>query len=505
MPVYEFQGKHYELSETDPSVAKSKIQAALGQPTQPTSGVDTGVIGQTKAVGKSAFEKTGEAAGGWYGAVSGAETGAALGTLGGPLAELTVPAGAVIGGIVGGFGGGFVGDIAQQAVGKLIPESVKQSLGFGEEQRAAEKEAMPIATKIGEAIPAVASLAVPTKAFSEGVNKFIANKLWTEASPIQQQSLKTAESWGLKVKPSQVQEGAAQKIVGSKENQLIMNQKAAEATGYAGKTTHVDENFLKGRFTDLGNQYEKIYGSKEAPKAFKLDNTASDSITAVLNNKDIPLSARLRSNLIKLTSEPDVTRYTVSGDDFRKVISDLKKISMDSTSGSIRYDAQDLVSKLNESLATNNKEIKAALDLINPKYRATATLSKSFEKGIIDKNGNLDAHSLGKYLRNDKTNPLYEVGSVGESLGISSISKGAKRVGGGEEKGLSKLISPTGLKSIASDISDVGADTAAGKMIQQKARGEYVPQNAFERLIQNYTARLSPAAIKLMETMNEGQ
>jgi hypothetical protein len=39
MPVYEYQGKYYELSETDPAAAKSKILAHLGQAPKPATGL----------------------------------------------------------------------------------------------------------------------------------------------------------------------------------------------------------------------------------------------------------------------------------------------------------------------------------------------------------------------------------------------------------------------------------------------------------------------------------
>ena len=498
MPVYEYQGKHYELSETDPAKAKERIIKATGGESKvvsPEPKVDTGALSQVKAAGKSALEETGSAAGGVGGAVIGAETGAALGSMLGPVGTVV---GGIGGGIIGGIGGSKIGEAIQSSLGSLVPEGIKQSLGFGEEQRAEDREAMPTATKIGEFAPAVASLAVPTKAFAEGVNKFAASRIWSEASPVQKTALKTAEDWGLKVKPSQVQEGAEQRILGDAANQKVVNSKAAEATGVKGKVDRVDESFLKIRFDALGKDYTKIYNDPALGKTITMGNEAHAAIQNILGG-GVPLPSAARARLIAI--EKDMTAnagsqtHAIQGEDFRFTMSELKKAARTTQDGNLRYMINDTVNELNTSLAAHNPQVAKALAEVNPKYRATVTLDNAFQKGVVDVNGNLDAFELGKMLKSsgkEATNPLYQLGQVGESLGIGSVAKGA-RVKSGTGDQLPNMGGVT--QKVAGKVGSALTDTSAGRMVQQKARGES------KSLLQGYMAdtvsRSSPVIQKL--------
>jgi len=146
MPVYEYQGKHYDLSETDPAAAKTKIQGFL-EKEKPS---------QAAAFGKSAFESAGSAAGGLAGAEAGLAGGAALGAMTGPFAPVAVPALGLAGGIVGGLGGGYAGEKAQEKLGQYVPESVKKATGFGESQRKAEQKEYPTTSTLGRLAPDIA-------------------------------------------------------------------------------------------------------------------------------------------------------------------------------------------------------------------------------------------------------------------------------------------------------------------------------------------------------------
>ena len=133
MPVYQYQGKHYELSETDPVKAKATI-------IEKTGGTDTAVSTEATAPKQSlsadtaaefAFGKgvspditpmgrltrVGQA--GAAGAAAGGAIGGTLGLIGGPGAPVTVPAGMLGGTVIGGIGGalGEVGEQATEAMG----------------------------------------------------------------------------------------------------------------------------------------------------------------------------------------------------------------------------------------------------------------------------------------------------------------------------------------------------------------------------------------------------
>ena len=488
-PEFETVAKAYQSSK-GASAAPTPAQ-------QPDAKTDTGALSQVKAGGKAAFEETGSTAGGVAGAVVGGEAGAALGSLLGPAGTVV---GGVGGALVGGFGGSKAGDAIQSGLGKLVPEGVKHALGFDEDQRAKEREAMPGATMVGEFTPAVASLKLPTKAFAEGVNKFAANRVWSDASNIQKVSLKTAEDWGLKVKPSQVQEGAQQRILGDTANQKIINTKAAEATGHVGEVSHVDEKFLNSRFDDLGKQYNKIYNDPSLGKIITMGDDAHAAIQNLLSSS-VPIPTVAKTKLIALEKEMSTNAgsqtHPVAGEDFRLIMSELKKASRSTQDGNIRFMVNDAVGELNSSLAAHNPNVAKALADVNPKYRATATLDNAFQKGVVDVNGNLDAYEFGKMLRSsgkESSNPLYKLGQVGESLGIGSVAKGARvKSGSGQQ-----LPNMGGVpQRLVGKTVDALTDTSAGRMVQQKARGS--TQNALSGYMANTVSKSSPMIQKLYE------
>ena len=111
---------------------------------------------QAAAFGKSASESLGGAAGGLAGAELGIAGGAALGAMTGPFAPVAVPALALTGGLVGGVAGGYGGEKLQEYAGELIPESVKESLGYGKGQRSRETQAYPVTSGVGRFAPDIA-------------------------------------------------------------------------------------------------------------------------------------------------------------------------------------------------------------------------------------------------------------------------------------------------------------------------------------------------------------
>lgn len=455
----------------------------------------------TKAAAKAAVEHVGAGVGGWAGMEAGGAAGAALGT------AIAPGVGTAIGGIVGGAGGailgGALGEKAQETLGELVPESVKEAVGFGKEQRQQERREHPIATTVSGLATELATggglaKAAP-KIFEDRVAPAVVKQIWGDASPIQKASMIKADEWGMKLKPGQVTEEAGQRVVGTDKNQLIVNRKAAEATGVSGKSldevSHIDNNFLNTRFRDLGNEYEKVYGSKEAPKNFKLDHTAYDGLAALNKVEGVSLPATTKKSLERmLESKAASTSSTlkmyedtsgVSGLDFRNVMSELKKISMNKNSpAAARTAASDLIGTLNESLAKNNPSIKEALDVINPKYRATATLQKGYESNsFIDQHGNISAFDMGRSLRGDETNPLHELGQVGETLGIGRKGVDAKRSLDITAKDVLKPVSGVGK---ALNIGRAATTDVLGSALQRRAYLGTGEKPSVEMLIRKY-------------------
>lgn len=105
------------------------------------------------AFGKSAVGSAIPATAGLAGATAAITAGAPLITASGPAAPLT----AVGLGLVGGFAGAYGGEKLQEAaIAPNIPEDLKQALGFGEQQRAAETAQHPYASFAGQLAPNLA-------------------------------------------------------------------------------------------------------------------------------------------------------------------------------------------------------------------------------------------------------------------------------------------------------------------------------------------------------------
>ena len=143
MPIYEYQGQKYEMSTTDPTEAKQKIMSHL-------EGKKPAQTSAAKAFGKSAVESAAPSVGGFAGAVAGAELTAPLGA---PLGPLGVAGAGLVGALAGGYSGAAIVGKAQSAIMSQVPENVKASLGFGQQQRAAETKQHPYASFAGELAP----------------------------------------------------------------------------------------------------------------------------------------------------------------------------------------------------------------------------------------------------------------------------------------------------------------------------------------------------------------
>ena len=154
MPVYEYEGKHYDLSTADPAEAKSKIMSHLGKDKKSGSSTDETPQAKTKqrdlALLKSAAENVLPAGG----AALGATIGTGLGALTGPAAPFAMP----VLGLAGGYLGEKAGEMGKKGAGEVIPAEVKEAMGFSPEQRKREEQKFPIASKIGEYAPTIAGL-----------------------------------------------------------------------------------------------------------------------------------------------------------------------------------------------------------------------------------------------------------------------------------------------------------------------------------------------------------
>jgi hypothetical protein len=115
-----------------------------------------GVAGErAKAFGKAAAESTGQATGAFLGGRLGGAAGVAAAGLTGPLAPVTAPVLGTLGTLGGALAGGYLGGQAQELAGQYVPPNMLEYLGFGPQQRAAEKAAYPGYTTAGQIAPDV--------------------------------------------------------------------------------------------------------------------------------------------------------------------------------------------------------------------------------------------------------------------------------------------------------------------------------------------------------------
>lgn len=112
------------------------------------------ISGAWGSAGKEALESTVPAVGGLAGAAAAMSAGAPLI---GAAAASPIPGAAPVTalglGLAGGLGGGYLASKAQDVATSIIPEDLKASLGFSPAQRAAEREAHPVASFAGEVAP----------------------------------------------------------------------------------------------------------------------------------------------------------------------------------------------------------------------------------------------------------------------------------------------------------------------------------------------------------------
>jgi hypothetical protein len=337
------------------------------------------------------------------------------------------PVGSALGGLVYGTLGAAGGAQAVDKVSKgllnsFLSKQAQEDLGYGEDQRAAERAQFPVASKLGELAPDVATMAVPTGVFGRGVLKIASNNLWAKASPTQKEAWKTADDWGLSLHPTQVQESKNARIMGKEKNTRIMINKAAEATGDTSSVQYLNQKYLDNRFDTLGKEYDRVYSDPSLGQFVPLEQNAQDSITTLFANQ-IPMPTQLKNRLVQGLQSVQQSG-AMDGKDFKFIVSELKKIQRTSSDGNVKYAIGDTIDNINQSLANTNPQLKAALDELNPKYRAVKTLQDARNKDIIDVDGNLDAYQLGRMIKDDTRNPLYQIGHVGESLGVGSHVKG---------------------------------------------------------------------------------
>lgn len=387
------------------------------------------LLGRAKAFGKEAIEQAIPTAATLAGGIVGGAGGAALGA--------GVP-GAIAGAAGGGLAGREAGEQLTELISSKIAPETKRMFGFDKETRARERANYPFTTAAAEYGPDIALAAKGISDMFKGTLKFAADRAIRNASPDQQKMFPVAQEWGLQLKPQQVLATGDRQVMGNAHNQRIINNKVAEATGLEKpeKITYINRDFLDSRFKDLSSQYDEIYskGPVTLPKALinNIESIKSDPIA-----KLGAVEKKALDDLISpLKSDPFLTGapQPVDGKVFQNAISKLKTVARESNDPEQRRQVFSMIDDLNTSLEKYNPQIAEQLNNINPKFRAVSTLDDIYHSNsdAVDKLGNIDAYELGRYIRTArneaKTNPLKEIGEVGETLGIGANRSGTRYV-----------------------------------------------------------------------------
>jgi ribosomal protein S17E len=300
MPVYEYQGKHYDLSTTDPAEAKSKIMSHLG--VDKSAAAPTPAPAPTAAPTPAPAKKSAPVPYSMFGSqpnpeeeMKGYQTGAggALTGLKTSVMEPIYGAGEFIPGDIGrasargakelekeykqakkespiptmlGYGGGIaaqmalpVGELAKGATtAGTIGKSALTGAGFGaltptgeqDYNKRIEKKVSP--TVLGAALGGgVASL--PS----------LGRSLLGTTQPEITELAKQYEAKGIKFEPAQLKKDKPLGSPGFREadkanNEKILTKEATKPTGV--ETENITPKFLGDRMSALGKNYDKIFG-----------------------------------------------------------------------------------------------------------------------------------------------------------------------------------------------------------------------------------------------------
>lgn len=319
--------------------------------------------------------------------------------------------------------------------------------------------------------------------------------LFGTPSPTQQQLWNRAKALGFEIAPSQARQEATRVLQAGTypeqglRNQAVANQLASRTTGLEVRALTPD--FFSDRYRTLGAEYGKIYtpGTR-----LKVDVDAIRGLRDVVQQEErmgrpwMVNQARDAAN--RLIAEFDIQQaragtarvrsVNIDASELQRLMTNLKD-SQSSFSGSVEGRIiGDVVDDINQSISRNHPALRAKLNVLNPQYRALLTLDEARKIGAVDTQGNVSAIDLGRLLnrtdpryRSDlSTNPLAELGRLGETFGIRGV--GQATVTGGQA-------------AYAGGRADILPATRAGaiRMATQQATDNPLTRRMFEGYIRN--------------------
>lgn len=282
--------------------------------------------------------------------------------------------------------------------------------------------------------------------------------------PAREVAARDAENLGIAISQPQLRREVPETMAATKavraQNDRRFVEIASAPTGASttvrsGQMAGITPEFLEARRTSLGQEYDRIF----APNTrFRVDRQSLDGLAQIetLERNVVPAQVTkardAARNILQRAAEaqqaagPDVrvTSVIVPGDELQRLRTELNKVSRSATDPVDRYAAFRTLNEINESIARNNPAVQAQLNVINPQYRATMTLTDLYEKDGI-RNGVVSPAKLGELLRtqgdlNNARHPLSQLGRIGDELDLRaswertasepSLAKAVKDVAG---------------------------------------------------------------------------
>ena len=300
MPVYEYKGKSYELSETDPMAAKARIQSHLGEstddlvgriPTPPVTGPSGGAAQEKGTFGRMA-EKFGEyasavgplgvAAGGALKlagkapqAMGAFERGARIVSqglfpqTGKQLAGMTTGAG------VAGAGGEYVATRAREAgAPEPIAETARVAgeLGPSMVRTATRRALAPAAEAMRERM-----YSIPENIRTEEKQRVLSQALQTGMQPLPSQ-IKESRGLAATERVMQLVPGSREEFIKfGRENQAAANRAVAQAFG------GIEPTLAPRAMRDADKALSDSYNALLAGKEINVDNAARNQLVDAFN------------------------------------------------------------------------------------------------------------------------------------------------------------------------------------------------------------------------------
>ena len=282
--------------------------------------------------------------------------------------------------------------------------------------------------------------------------------------PAKEVAARDAENLGIVISQPQLKREVPETMAGTKTVRADNDQRVVEAasattgastTVRSGQMPGITPEFLESRRTNLGEEYDRIF----APGTrFRVDRQSLDGLAQIetLERSVVPAQVTkardAARNILQRAAEAEeaagpnvrVTSVIVPGNQLQRLRTELNKVSRSATDPVDRHQAFETLNEINESIARNNPAVQAQLNVVNPQYRATMTLTSLYERGGIQ-NGVISPAQLGSLLRrqgdlNNARHPLSQLGRIGDELdlraswertaGEPSLAKAVKDVAG---------------------------------------------------------------------------